>query len=183
MHKRIWCLAMVIGLLGPSVCEAGIGSIDADHPARFSAEDNCRVIVARVDRVWVGKSDDGRPRDRAVLIPLATIAGPFDPTAVERLEVELYSRPPTSSIPEAPKAGAIVLAVVRVGALVHDDPKPRNVVPSEYCAFMPKEAALVTVSGLGDPVIVETAERIRKARAAARARQARDRAGKAGEGK
>lgn len=171
MNHRAIALNFIISLCS-GVALAGTGRIDADDVRRFSREDDCSVIVARIERVWVEKSkDDNRPKDHSILTPIATLAGTFDATSVETLEVEFYSGAPTTSIDGPPKAASLVMAVVRVQTLVHDDPIPRNLIVSENCMFMPGSSSLVAIKGLDDPLVIQTIERIRKRRAAARAKQ------------
>jgi hypothetical protein len=134
------------------------------------SEDRRSVIIARVEGVWEEKSsdpDDDPIQERAILTPLATIAGNFDPSLHPSVTVSLSSRgfPVTTSIKSGPRPGAIVLAVLRFQVLVHDDPKPRNAIESNNCMFMPERSGMVTIKGLDDPVVQQTLTRIQEGRA------------------
>jgi hypothetical protein len=164
LPTTITCLLALC--LIPSATRAGLGRIDAGTTGVFT-KDRCSVIVAKVERAWQQQSPAGDRQDKAILRPLATIAGTFDPSIHPSLAVEFYSGGGTTSIRRSPHDGDTVLAVVRVQVLVQDDPVARNIVVSEVCTFMPERSALVVIKGLDDPAVTQTLTRIQEARTAA----------------
>jgi len=153
----------------------------AGHAIRDGSEgelfgkDRYSVIVARVAHVWVAKSTDPvdpRDRDMIELAPLATLAGTFDPSVNPTATFGYFSNDISSSIKAPPKEGAIILTVVRDQILIHEDPTPRNVIVSDTCTFMPGGSALLTIKSLDDPAVSQTLERLQKARAIAKRKEA-----------
>ena len=69
-----------------------------------------------------------------------------------------------------------MIAVVRDQVLIHEDPTPRNVIVSDTCTFMAGGSALVAITGLDDPAVSKTLERLQKARAVAKRKEALDKA-------
>jgi hypothetical protein len=56
-------------------------------------------------------------RYRATLVPLATLAGAFDPSLHPKVPVRFYVGRASSSIEQPPPSGATVIAVIVVGTL------------------------------------------------------------------
>ena len=142
----------------------GLAEIDAGGEGVFT-EYRCSVIVAKVDKLWKVASPDSDIKNHAILSPLATLAGTFDPSLHSSLPVEFYSDGVTSSIKDPPKQGATVLAVIRYQVLIHGDPDPRNLIVSEVCRFMPGNSALVVIKGMDDTRVNETLRKLQEARA------------------
>jgi len=92
----------------------------------------------------------------AILCPLATSCGKFDPSLNSEIPIKFYIGD-TSSIRQIPPNGATVIAVV-----VQEE--GRTNVDSNLFAFMPDESGLVAVSGLGDPKVKETLSKLQAAR-------------------
>jgi hypothetical protein len=104
-------------------------------------------------------------RYRATLVPLATLAGAFDPSLHPKVPVRFYVGRASSSIEQPPPSGATVIAVIVVGTLQADETEPSNWIRSDICAFMPGESAMVVVKGLGDARVAETLKKLQEARA------------------
>ena len=119
----------------------------------WKSERYALVVAVVRDIVRLPRGDDSGSH-RATFEPLATLAGSLDPSAKRTLEVTFEGEVPSSSIHQAPKKGAMVLAVIDRG---------NRVVP-DFCEFMPGFSSLVTIDGLGDKRVAETIERLQLAR-------------------
>jgi len=159
---------MICVIVCASSVYAGQGTVDGSEEGLFTEDRYC-VVIAKVERVWKEKSIDSgdtRPIERAVLRPLATLAGPLDPSLHPTLSVRFYSGGPSTSIKEPPKVGSTVMAVVRLKPPSVDDDEPvqLNFIVSEICAFMPESSSLVQIKNLDDPQVSRTLSRIQEAR-------------------
>ena len=65
----------------------GLAEIDAGGEGVFT-EYRCSVIVAKVDKLWKVASPDSDIKNHAILSPLATLAGTFDPSLHSSLPVD-----------------------------------------------------------------------------------------------
>lgn len=160
--------ALIICFISSSLAaSAGQATVNGSEEGLFTEDRYC-VLIAKVARVWKDKSIEGRPIERAVLKPLATLAGTFDPALNATLDVQFYAGGPSTSIKEPPPLGATVMAVIRLKAPKADDdaPTPVNVIVSDICAFMPESSSLVRIKNIDDPEVLRTLSRIQQARSA-----------------
>jgi hypothetical protein len=98
----------------------------------------------------------GSSRYAAILHPLLTLAGRFEPALFPRLPISFNL---DERIKQVPAEGAIVIAVARI--YDPDDYAVQAVVVTDGCPFMPDSAPLVVLSGLTDPRIMATVQRLR----------------------
>ena len=124
---------------------------------------NYCVVVGTIHEIRRNTADN---RVQASLVPKATLAGSFDPSLHPQVRVD-FRTGTTSSIRHVPAKGATVLAVIRWGMAVEEGSHTRkaNWIVSDLCTFMPDRSALVVITGLDDPRVAQTLERIREARA------------------
>lgn len=121
------------------------------------------VILAKVVSV---EPVPAQPREhRAVLEPLATVAGSFDPSERQARTFRVFISQWGTTITTAPPKGAIIMAVVRTGVLAYDERIPSDWIVPDICKFMPEDKALVVIKGLDDPRVLETLRKIQDARA------------------
>ncbi len=145
----------VITLCTPS--HAGIATTTGKE-WRLWSEGDYSVVVARVVEIERAKGDNG---DAGVYFatfePIALLAGSLDPSLNPSIHVSMYvgNIGGGTSISDAPDKGSMVLAVVQHG----------NFVVSDICTFMPKNSAMVQITGLGDARIIETLKKLQDARA------------------
>jgi hypothetical protein len=141
----------------------GVGTLTGREP-RIWNEGNISVIAATVAEVTKGEGEGHQPY-RATLVPLATLAGSFDPSLRPALRVRFYVSSLTSSVENAPPNGATVLAVIETSAIHGDETTASDWVRSDVCRFMPDGSALVVLKDLNDPRLGETLKRLQDARA------------------
>lgn len=150
-------------LLVGETCLGGWGTIDGTEQGLWTDE-QLVVVVARFTAYRRNDGPQAPGWDEAALVPLATLAGTFDPSNTTELPVRFFEGV-ASSIRTVPKEGAVVLAVIRMNFRNGEDKAPANGIVSDGCTFMPDESSLVPVNGVGDKRVVETLDRVRKARA------------------
>jgi hypothetical protein len=157
-------LYVVLILLGfdPS-SYAGFGTQTGEEPGLWD-QGGYAVVVATIHdiKMITGNVADGY---HATLELRASLCGNLDPSQQPTLKVGFECQTLTTSIRQLPADGATVIAVVmgedgRAGIL------------SDYCDFMPGRSSLVTVSGLNDPIVLETLKRLQAARKARAAKAA-----------
>jgi hypothetical protein len=128
----------------------------------------CSVIVARVLDVTRRKDDleHYRGSHNVTLEPLMLLAGLLDPSVHPKIEpIASFSEAAGVFTKEPPPKGAVILVVLMEnGEGIHSD----------RCSFMPNDFPLIVLDGLGDKRILETLDRIRKARAVATEREKRE---------
>lgn len=172
-------LFILLALASPP-CRAAIGAQTTGRephlfdlytgPTGNGQGSGCNIIIARV--VALSKAKEGSDlanngyRDLATLEPLATLAGLLDPSLRPKVDVGLWiSDAPGFKTTKLPPVGAIVLAMI----MAND----QTIFP-ETCPVMPDGSGLVVLDGVGDRRVHETLERIRVARAAAKAQEEAD---------
>jgi hypothetical protein len=121
-------------------------------------DDDVVLMVARVIDVGTRPTDANNIGGNAwaVIEPVAILAGELDPTSVHTLHVTFYYSRITPGRTELPPKGCTILAIVQ----------GENFIISDECKFMPDQAAMVVVDGLGDRRIIDTVNRLRKVRLA-----------------
>ena len=144
------------------------GGINAGDPSVWEKQ-RISVIVARVQEVQRQKpGTSGRQgTHKAVLVPLATIAGSFDPSLHPTLPVHLWAGPAGTSISAPPAAGDLILAVIQ--APNNWVNSKEHVIVTDLCDFMRDEgspigSSIAVLKGLDDPKIEQTLKRIQDAR-------------------
>ena len=163
MQKYI-CVALCVFVLGSaSSLLAGGGNLTGQE-RRSWGDDGYSVILARVKEVKTISEPDAGTHE-VKFEPMATIAGHFDPSESDVIVTRLYAHQFTTSIADVPPVGSYVLAVIAKSLIAGDPKRPCLFVESMWCKFMPEESGLVVVDGPADKRILETLDRIRKARA------------------
>lgn len=145
----------------------GIDSLEGGDEGLWD-EGGHSLIVARVRSVEALPSKVG-PTHRAVLEPLATLAGHLDPSAQSTIVVLLYAQAMGTSVHAAPEKGDWILAVIWAAATDGDERQKSLYIESAFCRFMPKDAAVVVIRGLDDSIVKETLTRIQTSRLKAKA--------------
>ena len=151
---RIYMVLGVLGLMVSSTVEGGTEVTSGREPRFWDGPPAHAVVLARVyEEAHHVKGADSPHYFEMTIEPLATVAGKFDPTEHAKLRVEFFVG--TSSIPEAPAEGDVIMIVLQGG----------DFIVSDVCQFMPHDLPLVVVDGLNDPRVHDTLKRIREARA------------------
>ncbi|HZK81458.1 MAG TPA: hypothetical protein VFC46_10335 [Humisphaera sp.] len=162
--RRIESIFFGFILLAPLAVRGGLGTFSGrEYYAWRERSDS--LIIARLATVKAipPSDEDARVTYAAVLEPLATLAGHFDPSAKTTLDVRIWDGD-GSSVPTIPAAGSLVLAVI-VPPGFDDKPHPFMVVETNSCSFMPDHRALVAINGFSDDKVTSTMARVRDARA------------------
>jgi hypothetical protein len=106
------------------------------------------------------------------LLPKATIGGGFDCGAEPQIVATCrYAIGGNSALSDRPRKGMLVLALI---CRYEIDPQLR--IPNDISPLMPNREPLCVIKGLGDPEVAKTLERIQKARAIAKKKEAEENA-------
>jgi hypothetical protein len=160
---KLALIALHISVLFAAVALAALGT-STGRESELWTRGRYSVIVGTLQDVKQMEGAEDRPYV-ATLKPIGTLAGAFDPSLNSDLRVRFYVGHMVSSIKEPPGGGATVLAVIRTKILHGEETEPSDWIVSDLCTFMPGNAGLVEIEGLGDPRILETLRRLREARA------------------
>ena len=123
------------------------------------------VVVARITEI----RELPKPRGDGVTHVskfeiIATLAGYLDPSETASLEVEIVRDPNT--VPQAPRNGSLVIAVLQHAFVEWDEKRPVMCIAPAGCDFMPAEGSpVIVIKNLDDKRVAETLAAIRKARA------------------
>jgi hypothetical protein len=161
--KTTSLLVALLSFAGSSL--AGIGTITG-REAQGWQTGYYNVIVARIGEIRAVQGHAGQYR--AVLQPLASIAGRADPSEQPRIEVRFEAGDrgvAVTSISTTPPENSIVLAVVHLNVLYADEAVRSNWIAADFCKFMPGDAGMVVIKGLDDPRVLEPLRKIQDARA------------------
>ena len=151
---RAWMTWGLLGMMSSGVCLAGTSVVSGREPGFWSGPPEHAVVIARVyDEARHVKGAESDRSFEMTIEPLATLAGSFDPSQHAKLKVGFYVG--TSSIPDAPAEGDLIMIVLEGG----------NFIVSDVCQFMPHNLPLVVIDGLSDPRVHDTLKKIRDARA------------------
>lgn len=163
--KSILLVLLVAGacLTTCPIAHGGLGTTTGREPGCWDKA-GYSVILAWVGEVRQPDADDVG-LCRAVVAPIATLAGAFDASLRPALKVAFHAGVSHSSIPKAPAKGDVVLAVISIPQDRPAGPEDPVLIVSDLCTFMPDEAALVILKNLDDPRVMETLKRIQRARA------------------
>jgi hypothetical protein len=160
---KTYILILVALFWGALAAKAGLGTRTGSSWTDSPQIRSC-VIAARVARVEPGDMGEDKPH-LLTLRPLSTLAGKFDPSLRPEIVVRCYTGPTGSSIRRLPEPGRYVLAAIDLRD--PNDPRDSDMIPSDFCTYMPDGSSLAEIRGLDDPLYVETLEKIQKVRAAA----------------
>lgn len=133
-------------------------NISIDQPIRkWEGEGRPVVVLASIHQVE--RTSTGAIRT-VMLHPLFTLAGRFDVSLIPKLPVAMVRQDSGKSQSEAIRDGAIVLAVVRI----HDADRSsvHGAIIDESVPFMPRNAAIIELSGENDSRIEQVIEATRK---------------------
>jgi len=162
MKNLLWVAVCLF--FAPPCVRGGIGTIRGSEWELWTKDRYC-VIVCTVEGIVDQPRGDPGPTHQLNVVPMATLAGQFDPTETRAMSFFLYAGVEGTSIRTVPPVGATIMAVVCPGILVGENEVPSNWVVSDICRFMPQGSAICVVKDLNDPQILRTIERIREARA------------------
>ena len=155
-------LAYVAFLLSTVYLSAAAGGGAHMTAEEWTTDRKVSLVVAEVSSV---ERRDGTTSDYSLsIVPIATLAGPLDATKLTSISTSFIYHEPVggfqvTAIKGVPAVGKLILVVLREW----DD---RYLVVAGSVDLMPDSSPLTVLSGLDDPAIRVTIEKLRTIRAA-----------------
>jgi hypothetical protein len=166
MRAFAWLGLLTIVFVSMALGAGGVGTRFGTERGMWT-EDHTVVFIARIEAVVNREGINGMTHE-VTLVPLATLAGDYDPTTrPEKLVAGAWVGPMGTRIQSLPQPGVTVAVVMRIDSLIGNPEVRRSFITSDAFAFMPNGNPLVVIEKIDDPRIEQIVAKIRAARAKA----------------